>query len=97
MRIARVVGTVVSTIKDEKVTGRKLLILREATPANQLVGEPFVAVDTVDAGVGDLVLVALGSSARQTSLTTETPTDAVIFAVIDSLEVEGEVTFRKSR
>ncbi len=95
MLIARVVGDVVSTIKDEKMAGRKLLIIREVTTGNEVVGKPVVAVDTVDAGIGDVVLVAQGSSARQTSLTKETPTDAVIMAIVDTLEVEGQVTFRK--
>jgi microcompartment protein CcmK/EutM len=96
MLIARVVGDVVSTIKDEKIVGRKLLIVREVTTENEIVGKPIVAIDTVDAGVGDVVLIAQGSSARQTNITIETPTDAVIFAIVDSLEVEGKVTFRKS-
>ena len=55
-----------------------------------------LAVDTVDAGVGDLVLTAAGSSARQTNITKDTPVDSVIMSVIDSLEVDGEVVFRKS-
>lgn len=95
MLIARVVGDVVSTIKDEKIVGRKLLIVREVTTENEIVGKPIVAIDTVDAGIGDVVLIAQGSSARQTSITKDTPTDAVIFAIVDSLEVEGKVTFRK--
>jgi microcompartment protein CcmK/EutM len=96
MLIARVVGDVVSTIKDDKMVGRKLLIIREVTAENEIVGKPIVAVDTVDAGVGDVVLVAQGSSARQTNVTKETPTDAVIMAIVDSLEIQGKVTFRKS-
>ena len=96
MLIARVVGDVVSTIKDDKMSGKKLLIVREATIENELVGKPIVAVDTVDAGIGDVVLIAQGSSARQTTFTKDTPTDAVIMAIVDSLEVEGKVTFRKS-
>lgn len=96
MMICRVVGTVVSTIKDEKLTGRKILIVREATTENELVGKPLAAIDTVDAGVGDLVLIAQGSSARQTNLTKETPTDAVIMAIIDELQVGGAITFKKS-
>lgn len=95
MLIARVVGTVVATMKDEKIVGRKLLIVREVTTENEIVGKPLVAIDTVDAGVGDVVLVAQGSSARQTALTKETPTDAVIMAIVDSLEMLGTVTFRK--
>lgn len=96
MLIARVVGNVVSTIKDEKLNGRKILIVREATTENELVGKPIAAIDTVDAGVGDLVLIAQGSSARQTTVTKETPTDAVIMAIIDELAVDGKITFKKS-
>ena len=59
-------------------------------------GKPFVAIDSVDAGVGDLVLTASGSSARQTTITKDTPVDAVIMAVIDSMNVDGKETFRKS-
>lgn len=96
MLIARVIGTTVSTVKDEKLTGRKLLIVRQTDENGEAVGKPFVAIDTVDAGIGDLVLTASGSSARQTSITKDTPVDAVIMAMIDSLEVDGKVTFRKS-
>ncbi len=96
MLIARVIGTTVSTIKDEKLSGRKLLILRQTDEAGSPAGKPYVAVDTVDAGIGDLVLTCAGSSARQTSTTKDSPVDAVIMGVIDSLEVEGKVVFRKS-
>ena len=97
MLIARVVGDVVATIKDDKLTGRKLLIVREVSVQNELVGKPIVAVDTVDAGFGDVVLVAQGSSARQTTSTKETPTDAVIMAIVDSVQMEGKTTFRQER
>jgi microcompartment protein CcmK/EutM len=96
MLIAKVVGTTVSTIKDEKLVGRKLLILRQTDEKGQPVGKPYVAVDTVDAGAGDLVLTCSGSSARQTTITKDTPVDAVIMSVIDSLEVDGTVVFRKT-
>jgi len=95
MLIARVIGTTVSTIKDEKLQGRKLLIVRQTDERGIPVGKPFIAVDTVDAGVGELVLTASGSSARQTNITKDTPVDAVIMAMIDSLEMDGEVVFRK--
>lgn len=95
MLIAKVIGTTVSTIKDEKLVGRKLLIVRQTDEHGEAFGKPFVAVDTVDAGIGDLVLTAAGSSARQTTITKDTPVDAVIMSVIDSLEVEGEIVFRK--
>lgn len=96
MQIAKVVGTTVATIKDEKLVGRKLLIVRETDEAGQPVGKPYVAIDSVDAGTGDLVLIAAGSSARQTHATKDTPVDAVIMAVVDTLEVGGKVTFRKT-
>jgi microcompartment protein CcmK/EutM len=95
MLIARVVGTAVSTIKDEKVKGRKLLILKQTDPAGKLIGKPFVAVDLVDAGEGELVLTGHGSSARQTHLTKDCPVDAVVVAVVDTLDVDGENVFRK--
>lgn len=96
MLIAKVIGTTVSTVKDGRLTGRKLMIVRPTDEAGAPAGKPFVAVDTVDAGVGDLVLTCSGSSARQTDITRDTPVDAVIMAVIDSLEVGGKTTFRKS-
>jgi microcompartment protein CcmK/EutM len=95
MLIARVMGTAISTIKDEKVRGSKLLILKQTDQTGKLIGKAFVAVDLVDAGVGELVLTGHGSSARQTFMTKECPVDAVVMAVIDHLEVDGEVVFRK--
>ncbi len=97
MLIARVVGSAVSTIKDEKLTGLKLLVVREVTPNNELIGKPLVAIDAVGAGEGELVLIASGSSARQTTATNNKPVDAVIMAILDSLEVEGELTYVKGR
>jgi microcompartment protein CcmK/EutM len=95
MLIARVIGTTVSTIKDEMLVGRKLLILRQTDETGKPFGKPYVAVDTLDAGEGDLVLTAHGSSGRQTYLTKNSPVDAVIMAVIDHLDIRGEVTYRK--
>jgi microcompartment protein CcmK/EutM len=96
MEIARVIGTTISTIKDEKVRGSKLLIVRQTNATGEIVGKSYVAVDLVDAGVGDLVLTGQGSSARQTYQTKDCPVDAVVMAVIDHLEVDGEVVFRKT-
>lgn len=96
MRIARVIGSAVSTIKTESLTGRKLLVLRPASPSDELAGEPFVAVDAVGAGAGELVLVADGSAGRHTPQTEDGPVDAVIMAILDSLEIDGRVTFRKA-
>ena len=96
MLIAKVVGSAVATIKDEKLNGTKLLVVRETNARGEPIGKPLVAIDTVDAGVNDLVLIASGSSARQTNITKDRPVDAVIMAILDSLEVDGEITFRKS-
>ncbi|KAA3645841.1 MAG: ethanolamine utilization protein EutN [Chloroflexi bacterium] len=95
MLIARVIGTTVATIKNENLEGRKLLILRQTDESGKAVGKPYVAVDTLDAGVGDLVLTAHGSSGRQTDITKNSPVDAVIMAVIDSMQIDGKVSFRK--
>lgn len=95
MLIAKVIGTTISTIKDPALKGRKLLILRQTDETGAAYGKPYVAVDTLDAGVGDLVLTAHGSGGRQTDLTQNSPVDAVIMAVIDHMEVGGEVVFRK--
>ena len=95
MKLALVIGSTIATIKDENLSGRKLLIVRETNTAGEPTGAPFVAVDTVGAGSGDLVLITTGSSARYTQITKETPVDAVIVGVIDSLEESGKVTYRK--
>ncbi len=96
MKIALVIGSTISTIKDENLNGRKLLIVKQTDTTGQPKGDPFVAVDTVSAGTGDLVLVVEGSSARFTKITKDSPTDATIIGVIDSLEEGGKVSFRKS-
>ena len=93
MLISLVSGTTVSTIKDPTLTGRKLLILRQTDVNGKPFGNPSVAVDTLDAGVGDLVLTAHGSSGRMTEITKNKPVDAVIMAVIDHLEVGGKIVF----
>ncbi len=96
MRIAYIVGTAVATMKDEKLRGHRLLLAREADLEGKVHGKPFVAVDTVDAGTGDLVVITEGSSARQTDSTQNLPVDAVVIGVLDSLEMSGKVTFKKS-
>ncbi len=96
MLIARVIGTTVSTIKEPTLQGCKLLILRPTGVDGEATGKPYVAVDTLDAGIGDLVLTAHGSSGRMTEITKNRPVDAVIMAVIDHLEVNGKVVYRKS-
>ncbi len=96
MYIARVVGLVVSTIKDEALTGSKLLIVQKADTTGAVVGDLQVAVDTVNAGEGDVVLVAKGSAARQTDRTQDKPVDHLIMGIVDTLQVDSKVTFRKN-
>ena len=96
MKIARVTGSTISTIKSPRVRETKLLICRETDASGtKELGSSYVATDLVDAGVGDLVLTCHGSAARQTPITKETPVDAVIMAVLDNLVVDGEIVFKK--
>ena len=95
MFIARVTGLVVSTMKYETLTGSKLLIVEETDATGKTIGRQRVALDTVNAGEGDVVLVAEGSAARQTEFTRDRPVDNAIVGVVDTLHKEGEVTFRK--
>ncbi len=90
MILGKVVGTVWATRKDEQLTGMKLQIVREVDLAYRLKDRFVVAVDSVGAGVGEIVLFATGSSARQTDLTRNKPIDAVITAIVDKLDVPDE-------
>ena len=87
MVLGKVVGTVWATRKDESLVGASLQIVRHVGLDYALKDTFVVAVDTVQAGVGDIVLVATGSSARQTTATKNKPVDAVIMAVVDKLDV----------
>ncbi|OGQ13385.1 MAG: ethanolamine utilization protein EutN [Deltaproteobacteria bacterium RIFCSPHIGHO2_02_FULL_40_11] len=95
MQVGRVVGTVVSTQKDPALSGTKLLIVETTDLMGNPKGSHVVAVDSVGAGVGELVLYASGSSARQTESTQNKPVDAVIMSIIDTITVKGETVFNK--
>jgi len=95
MLFARVIGTVVATQKDENLANRKFLLLQPVDIEFKDKGTPVVAVDAVGAGEGELVLYASGSSARQTVITKNTPCDAVIMAIIDTVERDKEIIFKK--
>lgn len=86
MNLGRVAGTVVSTRKDERLVGFKLLAVRTVDPEGKEKGY-VIAVDTVDAGVGDLVLVVSGSSARMAAGCQDRPVDAAIVGVVDSVDL----------
>ena len=87
MILGKVVGTIWATRKDEEMVGMKLQIVKHVGLDYKLKDSFVVAVDTVQAGVGDIVLVVSGSSARQTAVTKNKPVDAVIVAVVDTLDI----------
>jgi carbon dioxide concentrating mechanism protein CcmL len=95
MHLGRVAGTLVSNQKDPLMEGMKFLVLRTIGVDNEDTGSYVVAVDAVGAGVGEVVMYASGSSARQTTLTKDKPCDAVIMAIVDTWEVDGETRYTK--
>ena len=95
MRIGKVVGVAVATVKDRRLEGGKLLLVAEADAAGAATGGPFVALDMVGAGEGELVLVVDGSSARTAAGDASRPVDAVIVGILDSLRHDGRMTYQK--
>jgi len=95
MLIGKVVGTVIATRKEEKMQGLKFLVVKQIDVEAREGSGYVVAVDAMGAGLGEYVLYASGSSARQTIVTDKRPCDAVIMAIIDQWEVGGEVKYRK--
>jgi microcompartment protein CcmK/EutM len=95
MKLGKIIGTVVSTQKDEKILGLKLYVVRDMSIG--LEGKPsfVVAADTVGAGVGELVLYASGSSARQTDATQNRPIDAAVMAIVDQMDIDGNLVYDK--
>jgi ethanolamine utilization protein EutN len=94
MIVCRVIGQAVATVKTESLRAVSLMIVRPADTAGAHAGEPFVAVDTVGAGDGELVLVAQGSAARE-AIRVAGPIDAVIVGILDSLTVGGKRTYTR--
>ena len=96
MVLAKVVGTLVSTQKESSMDGLKFLILQNVDIDGKATGGFVVAADAVDAGPGEMVLYASGSSARQTEQTNNRPCDAVVMAIVDNWEVNGETKYLKN-
>jgi ethanolamine utilization protein EutN len=90
MILARIVGTVVATRKDERLESHKLLLVRPVDPKGTVEGNYLVAVDTVDAGVGETVLIVSGSSARMASGLKDCPVDAAIVGIVDTVTLKSE-------
>lgn len=96
MIFAIVKGTVVSTNKTLKLKGQKLLIVEEWNPrTGECSMHPKVAVDTVNAGEGELVFCVSGSSARQTEETDKKPVDLAIIGIVDQVDMEGKSLYQK--
>lgn len=95
--MGRVVGEVVSTQKEPTLEGLKLLMVQNTDPSGQPKNGLVVCVDSVGAGVGEIVLYASGSSARQTSATKDRPVDAVIMAIVDTVSQGGSEVYSKQR
>ena len=95
MLLGKVVGTVVATKKEPELVGLRLLLVREFDAKWQATGKVIVAVDAMDAGDGEVVLFAAGSSARLTAVTKDRPVDHVIMAIVDAVNADGKTVYQK--
>lgn len=97
MVLGLVVGTVVATRKEAELTSLKFLLVKPCDSMGKpTTAAPVVAVDAVGAGVGEVVLYASGSSARQTQVTKDRPVDATIMAIVDSVDIDGAAGYQKN-
>jgi ethanolamine utilization protein EutN len=96
MELARVEGTIVSTAKTERLKGYKLLLLNLVEPDLKPTKNFLVAVDSVGAGEGEVVIVVRGSSARQVDKLSNVPTDASIVGIVDTVEHLGKTKYKKN-
>ncbi len=96
MQLAVVVGTVVSSSKEPRIEGLKLLLLDKLDPATMKgKGDYVVAMDGVGAGTGEIVFYVAGSSSRMTTVTQGKPSDAAIIGIVDTIDLDGAVVYRK--
>ena len=98
MLLARVIGTVVSTRKEQRIEGIKFLLLEKIDAATMQGKKDYVvAMDSVVAGIDEVVFYASGSSSRMTTVTDGKPSDAAIIAIVDFIDVKGEMVYQKGR
>ena len=95
MILAKVLGTVVSTQKEESLDNLRFMVVQPVDVDGKPTGSHVVAVDAIGSGPGEIVLYCTGSSARQTAITNNRPCDAVIMAIVDQWEVDGDVKYKK--
>lgn len=95
MLLGRVAGTLVASRKEDTLEGLKFLVIKQIDVDETETGGYVVAADAVGAGVGEVVMYATGSSARQTVMTKDRPCDAVVMAIVDTWEVGGDVKYTK--
>jgi microcompartment protein CcmK/EutM len=95
MQLGKVVGTVVATRKEPSLEGLKLMLVRQVDTEGRETGGFLVAADVVGVGPEEYVLVASGSSARQTTMTDKRPVDAVIMAIVDTWSIGAETKYKK--
>jgi len=96
MKLGKIVGTVVSTQKDQKIVSLRLYVVRDLSVSLEERPTFVVAADSVGAGVGEVVLYASGSSARQTDMTQNRPVDATIMAIVDQIDMGGDLLYNKA-
>ena len=95
MIIAKVMGTAVASVKHRALNSTKLLVICPANIDGNISGDPVLAVDLVGSGEGELVIVSQGSSARMATDYKNSPVDAAIVGILDSLQYDGKIKFRK--
>ena len=95
MQLGKVVGMLVSSQKESSIDGLRLMLVKYVDPESNETGSHVVAADAVGSGPGEMVLVASGSSARQTQATDRRPVDAVIMAIVDSWSIDGVNKYEK--
>jgi len=95
MIFGKIIGTVVSAQIDDGIKGRKCLLVQTCNYKAQEKNDCLVALDLVGAGVGEVVILSQGSSARQTEMTFKKPVDAVIIGIVDMVEKDNQIAYKK--
>ena len=97
MKTGIIIGTLVATRKDERLVGKKLMLLQPVDLNKNPTGEPIVGVDTVGAGIGEFVLFCTGTAARKACNAPEAPIDGAVIGIIDQLDVSSKLEWEKRR